>query len=515
MEKRYRVLYLVIVLSIIFSSTISLAEVSDIKEHWAEDYIAQLLEKGAMYVYSDGNFRPDNSITRGEFIKAVNNIFEYEELAEIEFLDIDEEDPFYEDIQKAVLAGYIDGYEDNTIRVDGLITRQEASKILSIASKLDEEIYENKIDFKDKDKIGNWALDYVNIMANLEYIEGYDNGEFRPQNNITRAETAKILSLIYKDIFEVEEPEEKPEEKPIVLTKEEQFIKLVDELPNATEITKIVAEEKVKMEQARSIYNGLKPEEEANIPQEKIEKLINIEKKIESLKTPIKTSSKADMRQAQAWAIKSGAHKRFVDVAEFYWAYGELTGINPEILYAQAAKETSYGRYTGQVKPEMNNWAGIKILEPIGDNTYDHEIFETLDDGVRAHFNHMGIYCGVEPIGDPHARWYKTSTASWAGKVNYVEDLGGKWAPNSDYGISIVRDYLNNIYATKTPQEEDISRALEFSNKVENLEEEDEEGLMDALIEYENLRPSEKELVPINIVEELKEKMQIPSTPQS
>jgi len=38
---------------------------------------------------------------------------------------------------------------------------------------------------------------------------------------------------------------------------------------------------------------------------------------------------------------------------------------------------------------------------------------------------------------------------------------------------------------------------------------------MDALIEYENLRPSEKELVPVNIVEELKEKMQIPSTPQS
>ena len=188
MEKRYRVLYLVIVLSIIFSSTISLAEVSDIKEHWAEDYIAQLLEKGAMYVYSDGNFRPDNSITRGEFIKAVNNIFEYEELAEIEFLDIDEEDPFYEDIQKAVLAGYIDGYEDNTIRVDGLITRQEASKILSIASKLDEEIYENKIDFKDKDKIGNWALDYVNIMANLEYIEGYDNGNF----------ALKIISLELK-----------------------------------------------------------------------------------------------------------------------------------------------------------------------------------------------------------------------------------------------------------------------------------------------------------------------------
>ncbi len=62
-------------------------------------------------------------------------------------------------------------------------------------------------------------------------------------------------------------------------------------------------------------------------------------------------------------------------------------GINPEILYAQAAKETNYGRYTGQVKQEMNNWAGIKILEPIGgDNTYDHEIFETPRRGSKGTF---------------------------------------------------------------------------------------------------------------------------------
>src|SRR5699024_8976620 len=99
-------------------------------------------------------------------------------------------------------------------------------------------------------------------------------------------------------------------------------------------------------------------------PEDKVEKLINIEKKIESLKTPIKTTSKANMRQAQAWAIGRGAHKKFVDAAEYYWTYGDLMGINPEILYGQAAKETNYGRYTGQVKLEMNNWAGIKIYDP-------------------------------------------------------------------------------------------------------------------------------------------------------
>jgi hypothetical protein len=36
----------------------------------------------------------------------------------------------------------------------------------------------------------------------------------------------------------------------------------------------------------------------------------------------------------------------------------------------------------------------------------------------------------------------------WAGQVRLVEELGGKWAVGADYGISIVRDYLNGLLAT-------------------------------------------------------------------
>ena len=48
----------------------------------------------------------------------------------------------------------------------------------------------------------------------------------------------------------------------------------------------------------------------------------------------------------------------------------------------------------------MNNWAGIKIADPTGDKTEDHETFETPG-MARGHFNHVGIYCDVEPIGEP------------------------------------------------------------------------------------------------------------------
>ena len=275
------------------------------------------------------------------------------------------------------------------------------------------------------------------MMVFKGYLIGYPDGTFGPKENITRAETAKILNFIEEDLAKREEepiepeipeeperPIEKPE-KPEPPTKEEQFIQIVDELPEDWEITKIIAEEKLKSENARKIYDSLNEDEKRNISREKVEKLIRVENKIESLKIPIMSRTKANILQAQAWAIKKGAHKRFVDVAEYYWKYGELTGINPEILYVQAAKETNYGRYTGKVKPEMNNWAGIKAANATGDTTYDHEIFPTPEDGVRAHFNHMGIYCGVDPIGEPHPRWYSTRTAAWAGTVKYIEDLGG------------------------------------------------------------------------------------------
>ena len=169
------------------------------------------------------------------------------------------------------------------------------------------------------------------------------------------------------------------------------------------------------------------------------------------LGTPILGTPQATVAQAQEWARNRGAHQRFINIAPVYWEYGEKTGIRPEVLYAQSAKETAFGRYGGAVRPEQNNWAGIKTATAAGDRPEDHETFPTPEDGVRAHFNHLAAYVGLEPIGQPHGRYYIVRDLSWAGSVRYVEELGGKWAPNPDYGKSIVRDYLADLLATEDP----------------------------------------------------------------
>ncbi len=154
--------------------------------------------------------------------------------------------------------------------------------------------------------------------------------------------------------------------------------------------------------------------------------------------TPLIGVSSITLPDAQDWAEGKKADQSFIDIAPLYWKYGEKCGLRPEVLYAQAAFETGFGSFEGLVPSEYNNWAGIKIGSSSGNEPEDHEQFDTPADGVRAHFNHLAAYVGLEPLGDPHDRYYVITRFSWAGTIETVEELSGKWAPSSTYHQRIV-----------------------------------------------------------------------------
>jgi N-acetylmuramoyl-L-alanine amidase len=154
--------------------------------------------------------------------------------------------------------------------------------------------------------------------------------------------------------------------------------------------------------------------------------------------TPIIGPAAVTLEQARQWAASSQAHQRFIDIAVHYWEYGALTGIRPEVLYAQSAVETDFGKFNTTVTPEYNNWAGIKTAEADGNQPADYAVFVTPEDGVRAHFNHMAAYVGLTPIGETHASYQVVITQSWAATVRNVEELSGKWTPSTDYHTYIL-----------------------------------------------------------------------------
>lgn len=160
----------------------------------------------------------------------------------------------------------------------------------------------------------------------------------------------------------------------------------------------------------------------------------------------IKGDTTVPLEIAKQWAMDKGADQRFIDIAESYWKYASMTGLRAEVMYAQAAFETGFGTYKGNVVPSQNNWAGIKTRSATGDRTYDHECFVTPDDGVRGHYNHMLAYTGGTVVGIPHGRYYSVSSMPWAGTVEKVEDLSGKWCPRADYSQTIIK-FLSEMYS--------------------------------------------------------------------
>ncbi len=346
-----------------------------------------------------------------------------------------------ESIEILVDRGVLSGIDGKHFAPSSPVTKEQFTKMLVLA--LDIELIEGaESSYKDVAE-NRWSKDYINTAKNYLFDDSYGSGSFNPEENYSREKCAyaistalgisadknlldkNVLTANFKDTADITTALKTP----IAIVAERGIVKGADKMLRPKgDVTR--AEAAVLLH--RAINYKDRNSQELFITQ-----------------TPLLGKTQMTVEQAKRWAEKSGAHQRFIDAADYYWKYGEITGIRPEILYCQAAKETGYGKYTGQVKPEQNNWAGIKIKNATGDKPEDHETFASPEDGVRAHFNHVSAYIGTEPVGEPHDRYYVLNTMPWKGTVKYAEQLGGKWAPDITYGYNIVVKLLRPMMNTK------------------------------------------------------------------
>lgn len=175
-------------------------KLSDINGHWANKEIQELVSKGYLKGYEDGTFKPDNSITRAEFVRIANNYFGFKNKGNENFSDVNYRDWFYNDVCIAKEAGYISGYEDGTFKPDKTITREEAAKII-ISIKNREDVKIDKLNnFIDGHTVSDWAKKYVEGAIEFGYIKGNDEVKINPLSNITRAESVSMLSRVVNEI---------------------------------------------------------------------------------------------------------------------------------------------------------------------------------------------------------------------------------------------------------------------------------------------------------------------------
>ena len=104
----------------------------DIKtDDWFYDSVISVYEKQIMKGYDDKTFLPDNNITRAEFAAVFSKfIYEVTDKSEVNYNDLDFNDWFYTPVSKMTNCGYMNGYEDGTFRPNDYITRDEAVTVI-------------------------------------------------------------------------------------------------------------------------------------------------------------------------------------------------------------------------------------------------------------------------------------------------------------------------------------------------------------------------------------------------
>ena len=165
---------------------------------WAVQYINRLYSLGAINGKADGIFAPSDNMTREELCKVIVlalGIKANDKEIPV-FGDVDSSAWYAEYINICAQNGVVNGIGDNLFGVGRTVTREEAATILVRAAEnagitLD---YDFTIfPFKDEAQISDWAKTSVSVLYESLILDGMENGDFEPKENVTRAQAAKMI----------------------------------------------------------------------------------------------------------------------------------------------------------------------------------------------------------------------------------------------------------------------------------------------------------------------------------
>ena len=188
-----KLLPLALTAAMIVPSVPAMAAPSDIAGHWAESVITQWQSKGLIQGYEDGTFKPGNTITRAEFVTLMNNAKGFWSEGSINFSDVKNGSWFYSAVARAVAAGYVKGYSDGSFKPNNTITRAEAAVMIANTAKLSAN-EAGAYRFTDIGSIPAWARGSVGAVVAAGYMTGYPDGSFDANASISRAEAVSSLN---------------------------------------------------------------------------------------------------------------------------------------------------------------------------------------------------------------------------------------------------------------------------------------------------------------------------------
>lgn len=165
------------------------------KSHPNYEAIQYMQNKGFISGYPDGTFRPSESISRKHVAKLLDNALKLPQgNSSIRYYDVPTWHPYYAPIMKLTAAGIFSGGLDGYFNPEANITRIQMAKVLDIAFDLHMtkqnafyDVYNN-----------HWGYTHANAVNASGIASGYPEGEFRPNEAVTRAHYAQFLYAAIK-----------------------------------------------------------------------------------------------------------------------------------------------------------------------------------------------------------------------------------------------------------------------------------------------------------------------------
>ena len=190
---------------------------SDTRDHWADDHIFwATFDYPVFSGYPDGTFRPENSITRAEYLTMINKLlalandpYQQQTTESISYRDLYEHHWAYSHIQAVHQS--IEGAIHNDITLTEVFSGPlfEPEKRISRyeAALVSHAILSPETDQRNSEFDSLWDLDesdpnshYIQELEMRGIISGFPDGSFRPEATITRAEAAALSRKIFEDL---------------------------------------------------------------------------------------------------------------------------------------------------------------------------------------------------------------------------------------------------------------------------------------------------------------------------
>ncbi|MDR3242786.1 MAG: S-layer homology domain-containing protein [Clostridiales Family XIII bacterium] len=176
-------------------------------DHWALQHIDALASEGIVNGMGDNLFKPDDSLTRAQFLamlaKSVTGV-DLAALPSAGFYDVPMDEWYFGYVNWGYAEGIVNGFEERVFAPDGQITREQMTVMLdNFATAMNVTLPADIVSsaFGDEGNISPWASGSVGRIVTSGIMNGQPDGNFEPQGNATRAQAAKVVHLILQHYY--------------------------------------------------------------------------------------------------------------------------------------------------------------------------------------------------------------------------------------------------------------------------------------------------------------------------